>query len=113
MAGNGLVLDPVSEIPGLNQPLGPASSAAENLAKQRLEQEQQQQRYRGIVRTFRTILKEEGWRAFYAGMGTNMMRAVPAATVTMLTYEYVMRELNGARKHGKEKTRLDGDPSFD
>lgn len=116
MAGNGLVLDPVSGIPGLNQPLGPASSAAENLAKQRLEQEQQQQhqqKYRGIVRTFRTILKEEGWRAFYAGMGTNMMRAVPAATVTMLTYEFVMRELNSTRKLGKEKARLHGDPSFD
>ncbi|KKY30877.1 putative mitochondrial carrier protein [Diaporthe ampelina] len=113
MPGNGLVLDPVSEIPGLNQPLGPASSATENLAKQRLEQQQQQQKYRGIVRTFRTILKEEGWRAFYAGMGTNMMRAVPAATVTMLTYEFVMRELKGARKHGKEKARLHGDPSFD
>lgn len=116
MAGNGLVIDPVSGIPGLNQPLGPASSASENLAKQRLEQEQQhqhQQKYRGIVRTFRTILKEEGWRAFYAGMGTNMMRAVPAATVTMLTYEFVMRELNGTRKLGKEKARLHGDPSFD
>lgn len=116
MAGNGLVLEPVSGIPGLNQPLGPASSAAENFAKQRLEQEQQQQhqqKYRGIVRTFRTILKEEGWRAFYAGMGTNMMRAVPAATVTMLTYEFVMRELNGTRKLGKEKARLHGDPSFD
>lgn len=112
MPGNGL-LEPVSEIPGLNQPLGPASSAAENLAKQKLEQEQQQQKYRGIVRTFRTILKEEGWRAFYAGMGTNMMRAVPAATVTMLTYEFVMRELKGARKHGKERARLNGDPSFD
>lgn len=112
MASNVLVLDPVSEIPGLNQPLGPASSAAENLAKQRLEQEQSQQKYRGIVRTFRTILKEEGWRAFYAGMGTNMMRAVPAATVTMLTYESVMRELNGSRKHGREKARLNGDPTF-
>lgn len=112
MASNGLVMDPVSEIPGLNQPLGPASSAAENMAKQRLEQEQNQQKYRGIVRTFRTILKEEGWRAFYAGMGTNMMRAVPAATVTMLTYEFVMRELNGARKHSREKARLHGDPSF-
>ncbi|POS73643.1 hypothetical protein DHEL01_v207959 [Diaporthe helianthi] len=108
----GLVLDPVSGIPGLDQPLGPSSSAAENLAKQRLEQEQSQQKYRGIVRTFRTILKEEGWRAFYAGMGTNMMRAVPAATVTMLTYEFVMRELNGARKHGREKARLNGDPTF-
>lgn len=54
-------------------------------------------RYKGIVTTFRTILREEGWRAFYAGLGTNMMRAVPAATVTMLTYEYVMRSLKQKR----------------
>ncbi|KAK2615007.1 hypothetical protein N8I77_001786 [Diaporthe amygdali] len=115
MPGNGVVVDPVSGIPGLNHPLGPAPTETENLVKQRLEeqQQQQQQKYRGIVRTFRTILKEEGWRAFYAGMGTNMMRAVPAATVTMLTYEFVMRELNGTREHGKEKSRLYGDPSFD
>lgn len=115
MPGNGVVVDPVSGIPGLNHPLGPAPTETENIVKQRLEeqQQQQQQKYRGIVRTFRTILKEEGWRAFYAGMGTNMMRAVPAATVTMLTYEFVMRELNGTREHGKEKSRLYGDPSFD
>ncbi|KAK3392193.1 mitochondrial carrier domain-containing protein [Sordaria brevicollis] len=60
-------------------------------------------KYRGVISTFKTILKEEGWRAFYAGMGTNMMRAVPAATVTMLTYEYVMDNLKQARKQGKEK----------
>ncbi|KJR89174.1 solute carrier family 25 (mitochondrial folate transporter), member 32 [Sporothrix schenckii 1099-18] len=58
-------------------------------------------RYRGIVTTFRTILQEEGWRAFYAGMGTNMMRAVPAATVTMLTYEYVMRSLKRTRQDAR------------
>ncbi|KAL5611953.1 hypothetical protein BROUX41_000480 [Berkeleyomyces rouxiae] len=57
-------------------------------------------KYRGVIKTFRTILNEEGWRAFYAGLGTNMMRAVPAATVTMLTYEYCMGELNGARLRG-------------
>lgn len=62
----------------------------------------QQPKYRGVVSTFRTILAEEGWRAFYAGLGTNMMRAVPAATVTMLTYEAVMRQLNGARLQGAE-----------
>ncbi|KAK4179888.1 mitochondrial carrier domain-containing protein [Triangularia setosa] len=60
-------------------------------------------RYRGIVTTFRTILREEGWMAFYAGMGTNMMRAVPAATVTMLTYEYAMRRMNGLRERGRQK----------
>lgn len=59
-----------------------------------------QPKYRGVVMTFRTILAEEGWRAFYAGLGTNMMRAVPAATVTMLTYEAVMRQLNEAKLEG-------------
>ena len=59
-------------------------------------------RYKGVIMTFRTILQEEGGRAFYAGLGTNMMRAVPAATVTMLTYEYVMRQLNKARSQGRE-----------
>lgn len=54
----------------------------------------QQAKYKGVVMTFRTILKEEGWRAFYAGMGVNMARAVPAATVTMMTYEYVMNTLH-------------------
>lgn len=61
-------------------------------------------RYKGIVTTFKTILREEGWRAFYAGMGTNMMRAVPAATTTMLTYEYVMKQLNHAKSEGLRKT---------
>lgn len=57
-----------------------------------------QPKYKGIVNTFRTILHEEGWRAFYAGLGANMTRAVPAATVTMLTYEYVMRQLTLTRQ---------------
>jgi solute carrier family 25 folate transporter 32 len=61
-------------------------------------------RYKGIVKTFRTILREEGWRAFYAGMGTNMMRAVPAATTTMLAYEYIMKQLNHARAEADAKT---------
>ncbi|KAH6722378.1 mitochondrial folate transporter-like protein/carrier [Leptodontidium sp. 2 PMI_412] len=61
-------------------------------------------RYKGLVMTFKTILREEGWRAFYAGMGTNMMRAVPAATTTMLTYEFVMKNLNHARTEGIQKS---------
>lgn len=58
-------------------------------------------KYKGVVMTFRTILREEGWRAFYAGLGTNMTRAVPAATVTMLTYELVMNNLNRMRAESK------------
>lgn len=70
------------------------------------QQPQSGPKYRGIISTFRIILREESWRAFYAGMGTSLMRAVPSATVTMLTYEYVMRQLNLARLGGKEKLRL-------
>jgi solute carrier family 25 folate transporter 32 len=70
------------------------------------QQPQAGPKYKGIVSTVRTMLREEGWRAFYAGMGTNMMRAVPAATVTMLTYEYVMRHLNHVRASGKEKLQM-------
>jgi len=44
-------------------------------------------RYRGMIRTFAVILQEEGWRAFYNGMGTNMVRAIPAAVTTMMTFE--------------------------
>lgn len=63
-------------------------------------------KYRGVIMTFRTILREEGWRAFYAGMGVNMMRAVPAATVTMMTYEFVMKNLHDAQSEGRQKKNL-------
>jgi solute carrier family 25 folate transporter 32 len=61
-------------------------------------------RYSGIIKTFKIIWAEEGWTAFYAGMGTNMMRAVPAATTTILTYEYVMRHLNRSKTEGIRKS---------
>lgn len=63
-------------------------------------------RYKGVITTFQTILREEGWRAFYAGMGTNMMRAVPAATTTILTYEFVMKQLQHSRSEGNRKSDL-------
>ncbi|RGP78937.1 mitochondrial carrier [Fusarium longipes] len=47
-------------------------------------------KYRGVLDTYRVIMHEEGWRAFYKGMGVNVARSIPAATVTMMSYEYVM-----------------------
>lgn len=57
-------------------------------------------RYSGIVSTCQTILREEGWRAFYAGIGTNLIRAVPAAMTTMLTYEYLRNIIHRAQHDG-------------
>jgi solute carrier family 25 folate transporter 32 len=47
-------------------------------------------KYQGVFDTCRVILREEGWRAFYKGMGVNVARSIPAATVTMMSYECVM-----------------------
>ncbi|EME38547.1 hypothetical protein DOTSEDRAFT_48731 [Dothistroma septosporum NZE10] len=64
-----------------------------------------QPRYRSLVQAFRTILREEGARAFYNGMGTNMIRAIPAAMTTMLTFESVKGALGRLQEEGKELVR--------
>jgi solute carrier family 25 folate transporter 32 len=62
-------------------------------------------RYRGVIKTCATILQEEGWRAFYNGMGTNMVRAVPAAVTTMLTYESLRSWQQRLKHEGEEIQR--------
>ncbi|KAL8832672.1 MAG: hypothetical protein Q9191_000125 [Dirinaria sp. TL-2023a] len=49
--------------------------------------------YRGTLDTCKVILAEEGWRGFYAGLGTNLIRAVPSAMTTILTFEYLKKTL--------------------
>ncbi|PYI00724.1 mitochondrial carrier protein [Aspergillus sclerotiicarbonarius CBS 121057] len=63
-------------------------------------------RYTGIIRTCQTILKEEGWRAFYSGIGTNLFRAVPAAMTTMLTYEYLKKTIGHIQHEGEMKRQM-------
>ena len=55
-------------------------------------------RYRGTLQTCRAMLREEGWRAFYAGLGTNLIRAVPSAMTTILTFEYMKKVLVDQRR---------------
>ena len=50
-------------------------------------------RYRGTMQTCKAILMEEGWRGFYAGLGTNLIRAVPSAMTTILTYEFLKKTI--------------------
>lgn len=66
-------------------------------------------RYTGIVHTCRTILKEEGWRAFYSGIGTNLFRAIPAAMTTMLTYEYMRKLIHNLQLEGEMKRQAEAD----
>jgi solute carrier family 25 folate transporter 32 len=59
-------------------------------------------RYTGILHMCRVIFQEEGWRAFYAGIGTNLIRAVPAAMTTMLTYEWLQKVIRTSQDQGEE-----------
>lgn len=54
-------------------------------------------KYRGIVQTSKTILLEEGWRAFYSGLGINMVRTVPASALMLVSYEFACGYLKTAR----------------
>lgn len=60
-----------------------------------------QPRYTGILNSCRIILREEGWRAFYNGMGTNMIRAIPAAMTTMLTFESMKGAIANLQEEGR------------
>lgn len=58
-------------------------------------------RYRGTWQTCKAIYLEEGWRGFYAGLGTNLLRAVPSAMTTILTFEYLKKSFLGMQ-HGRD-----------
>lgn len=57
-------------------------------------------RYRGTWHTCKVIFLEEGWRGFYAGLGTNLIRAVPSAMTTILTFEYLKKNFSELRRQG-------------
>lgn len=68
-------------------------------------------RYRGTVQTCKVILAEEGWRGFYAGLGTNLIRAVPSAMTTILTFEYLKKTYYDLQREGRTKMETLGPPA--
>lgn len=42
----------------------------------------------------RTIWKGDGLVGFYRGLGTNLVKVLPATAISMLTYETIRREVN-------------------
>ncbi|ODQ68553.1 mitochondrial carrier [Nadsonia fulvescens var. elongata DSM 6958] len=60
-------------------------------------------KYRGIYRTFKILLREEGWRIFYSGFGTNLIRTVPSSAITLVSFELVSEYM----KDIQQKERLE------
>lgn len=50
-------------------------------------------KYKGIAQGAKTIWREEGFFGFYRGLGTSIMRVVPASAVTLLTFELLLHYL--------------------
>jgi len=50
-----------------------------------------QQKYTGLIQCFRLILKEEGFRSMYGGLTPHLLRAVPAAGISLGVYEFVLK----------------------
>lgn len=49
---------------------------------------------KGLVAMFKWIIRKEGIRGLYKGMGVNLIRTVPGSAVTLLSYEALLRFLN-------------------
>jgi len=64
-------------------------------------------RYKGVITTCQTIFREEGWRAFYYGMGTNLFRAVPSAMTTMFAFETLKRLMQQLQEEGRRELQAD------
>ena len=60
------------------------------VVRSRLQTYDAEQRFgRGIRGVVRKLWKEQGVRGFYRGLGTNVVRVLPATWVTFLVYENV------------------------
>lgn len=49
--------------------------------------------YRGVIRTIRSIVHNEGMRGLYRGLTVSLVKAAPASAVTMWTYERALQIL--------------------
>lgn len=48
---------------------------------------------RGVLKVGSEVVKSEGWRGLYRGLGIGLAKAAPASAITMWTYERALREL--------------------
>ena len=58
--------------------------------------------YRGILDTARSVLREEGWRAFMHGANARMLIHAPSVAICWTTYETVKHWLGWAR-HNRDQ----------
>jgi len=67
------------------------------VARTRLRQESlklnEKKMYSGFVQTLAKVYRDEGWIAWYGGMGAHLMKQLPNTIIMFLTYETVVKFL--------------------
>ncbi|TKA82738.1 Mitochondrial thiamine pyrophosphate carrier 1 [Friedmanniomyces simplex] len=61
--------------------------------------------YRGVAGTIGMIVRREGWRGLYRGLGVSLVKAAPASAVTMWTYERALSVIQGASQEDPVEPR--------
>lgn len=51
----------------------------------------EEQHYSGIIDGARKIFKSEGFRSFYRGCGTSLIRTVPQSAIALCSFETILR----------------------
>lgn len=75
-------------------------------------------KYRGLLGTVSTVLKEEGLRGLYSGIGVHLARSVPTSAIMFVTFELIAKALaaysteDGAAGTGKIGRPARGGPSL-
>lgn len=78
-----------------------ASTAAFPHEVLRVRQQVQRSHSSTILELAKLTWQQEGFTGFYRGLGTNLVRVVPAAAITFLSFEYVNRALTTLSSHSK------------
>jgi solute carrier family 25 folate transporter 32 len=71
-----------------------ASTAAFPHEVLRVRQQVQRSAETSIFKLAKETYQKEGFRGFYRGLGTNLLRVVPAAAITFVSFEYISRGLS-------------------
>ena len=66
------------------------------VARTRLRQEGD--KYKGFVQTIKLVIKEEGFKSLYKGLGTHLIRQIPNNLIVMTTYELITDYLRKKKK---------------
>ena len=85
---------------GLSGALGPMSNAPIDTVKTRIQRSAAKPGENGWTRFMRvtsTILREEGWRAFYKGLTPRLLRVAPGQAITFMVYERIQSWLEGLK----------------